>query len=211
MSIAQVINDGLTPLSDVDDCQAAVDLIGDAEFALMGEASHGTHEFYAARAAITRKLIVESGYRAVAVEGDWPDAYRVNRYVQHAGSDRTAVEALADFRRFPTWMWRNDVVVEFIEWLRSHNEGLPPEAQVGFYGMDLYALHASIRAVLQYLEKVDPAGAKHARARYACFDTFGEDIQSYGYSAAAGIESCQDEVVKQLIDLQRAAADYASR
>ena len=211
MSIAQAINDGLTPLRDVDDCQAAVDLIGDAEFALLGEASHGTHEFYAARAAITKKLIIESGFRAVAIEGDWPDAYRVNRYVRHLGTDKDAVEALNDFKRFPTWMWRNVVVVEFVEWLRNYNEGLPPDAQVGFYGMDLYALYASIRAVLAYLEKVDPAGARSARARYACFDAFGEDVQSYGYSAGFGFDSCEDAVVRQLVDLQRHAAEYASR
>jgi erythromycin esterase-like protein len=140
MSVTEAIHAALTPLSDVEDCQAAVDLIGGAEFALLGEASHGTHEFYAARSAITKTLIIESGFRAVAIEGDWPDAYRVNRYVRHVGGDKNAVDALSDFKRFPTWMWRNVVVVEFIEWLREHNEGLPVGAQVGFYGMDLYAL-----------------------------------------------------------------------
>src|SRR6266511_2215380 len=138
MSALDVVNSALIAIKDVEDVQPVVDAIGDAEFALLGEASHGTHEFYAARAAITRKLIVESGYRAVAIEGDWPDSYRVNRYVQHQGSDTDAVEALSDFKRFPTWMWRNTVVVEFIEWLRAHNDALPPgAAKVGFYGLDL--------------------------------------------------------------------------
>src|SRR5687768_6347178 len=146
----------LTPLSDLEDTQPGVQCIGDAELALLGEASHGTHEFYAHRANLTKKLILESGFRAVAVEADWPDAYRVNRYVRHASDDRNAVEALDDFKRFPTWMWRNVVVLEFIEWLRDYNDGLPAgNDQVGFYGMDLYALHASIRAVLTYLDKTD--------------------------------------------------------
>ena len=115
--------------------------IGDARFVLLGEASHGTHEFYRERARITKRLIEERGMLAVAVEADWPDAARVNRYVRGAGGDAHAEEALADFRRFPTWMWRNTEVVEFVEWLRLHNEALPSGApKVGFYGLDLYSL-----------------------------------------------------------------------
>ena len=149
---------------------------------LLGEASHGTHEFYRERAEITKRLIEEKGFTAVAVEADWPDAYRVNRYVRGVSDDVDAVEALADFRRFPTWMWRNTDVVEFVEWLRAHNDALPPgAAKVGFYGLDLYSLHASMKAVLRYLEKVDPEAAKRARERYACFDHFGEDTQVYGF------------------------------
>jgi erythromycin esterase-like protein len=125
--------------------------IGEARFALLGEASHGTHEFYCERAEITKRLIAEKNFSAVAVEADWPDAYRLNRYVRGASDDVDAVEALADFRRFPTWMWRNTVVVEFIEWLRAYNEVLPPGAEkVGFYGLDLYSLHASMKAGAQF-------------------------------------------------------------
>jgi erythromycin esterase-like protein len=211
MSALAAVNSALIPIQDVEDCQAAVDRIGDAEFALLGEASHGTHEFYAVRAAITKKLILESGYRAVAIEGDWPDAYRVNCYVRQQGNDRDAVEALSDFRRFPTWMWRNTVVVEFIEWLRDYNDGLPADAKVGFYGMDLYALYGSIRALIAYLQKVDPAAAARARARFLCFEVYGEDSQAYGYATASGMESCEDQVVRELTELQRRAADYASR
>jgi len=210
MSLAD-LDAALHPLTGVDDVQHVVDLIGDAELALIGEASHGTHEFYAARAAITRALIVERGFRAVAVEADWPDAYRLNRYVRHASPDKDAISALEDFKRFPTWMWRNVVVIEFLEWLREHNDGLPLDCRVGFYGLDLYALHASIQAVLTYLDKVDPEGAKEARARYACFDSFEKDVESYGYSAARGFSSCEREVVRQLMELQHRAADYASR
>jgi erythromycin esterase-like protein len=158
------------------DYDPLMDLIGEARFVLLGEASHGTHEFYHERAQITERLIKEKGFTAVAVEADWPDAYRVNRYVRNMSDDVDAIEALADFRRFPTWMWRNTDVVEFLEWLRAHNDALPPSAtKIGFYGLDLYSLRASMKAVLHYLDKVDPDAAKQARARYACFDHFGED------------------------------------
>src|SRR5258705_1638402 len=187
--------------------------IGEARFALLGEASHGTHEFYCERAEITKRLIAEKNFTAVAVEADWPDAYRLNRYVRGASDDVDAIEALADFRRFPTWMWRNTVVVEFIEWLRAHNDALPPGAEkVGFYGLDLYSRHASMKAVLQYLEKVDPEAAARARERYSCFDHVGEDTQAYGLMTRLNLsKSCEEEVVGQLLELQRRAADYMRR
>src|ERR1700726_2653501 len=184
--------------------------IGEARFALLGEASHGTHEFYYERAEITKRLITEKNFAAVAVEADWPDAYRLNRYVRGASDDVDAAEALADFRRFPTWMWRNTVVVEFIEWLRSYNDALPPGAEkVGFYGLDLYSLHASMKAVLRYLEKLDPEAAKQARERYSCLDHVGEDTQPYGLLTRLNLsKSCEEEVVSQLVELQRRASDY---
>src|SRR5438093_13232996 len=139
------------------DYDPLLDLVGEARFVLLGEASHGTHEFYHERAQITERLIKEKGFTAVAVEADWPDAYRVNRYVRGVSDDVDAIEALADFRRFPAWMWRNTDVVEFVEWLRAYNDALPGSAtKVGFYGLDLYSLRASMDAVLRYLEKVDP-------------------------------------------------------
>jgi erythromycin esterase-like protein len=211
MHAPNAVGAALTSLRDVEDCSAVVDLIGDAEFALLGEATHGTHEFYAARAAITKRLILESGFRAVAIEGDWPDAYRVNCYVHHQGRDKDAVEALSDFKRFPTWMWRNVVVVDFIEWLREHNDGLPVDEQVGFYGMDLYALYGSIRALVAYLQRVDPAAAARARARFSCFEVYGEDSEAYGYASAFGMQSCEGEIVRELTELQRRAGEYASR
>ena len=181
-------------------------------FILLGEASHGTHDFYAARADITRRLITELGCAAVAVEADWPDAYRVNRYVRGLGEDGDAAEALADFRRFPQWMWRNAVVLDFVGWLRSHNDAVPPAERVGFYGMDLYSLNASIEAVLGYLDKVDPAAAGRARSRYACFEAFEDDPQGYGYAARFGMtESCERAVLDQLQELRRSAADLAAR
>src|SRR5215213_9448084 len=212
--LLQTVRQALHPLTGAaHDYDPLIDLVGDARFVLLGEASHGTHEFYRERAEITKRLITEKGFTAVAAEADWPDAYRVNRYVRGASNDADAREALADFRRFPAWMWRNTEVLEFVEWLRAHNAALPPGAtRVGFYGLDLYSLHASIGAVLRYLEQVDPEATKRARERYACFDHSGEDTQVYGMVASMGLsKSCEEEVVSQLLELQRRAADYARR
>lgn len=187
-------------------------LIGDARFVLIGEASHGTHEFYRIRAEITKRLIREKGFTSVAVEADWPDAYRVNRYVQGRGTDDDAAEALEGFRRFPQWMWRNADVLDFVGWLRTHNDGRAEAEKVGFYGLDLYSLHASIEAVLEYLRIVDPEAAHRARVRYGCFDHFGGDPQAYGYGAGLGLApSCEAAVVQQLAELRGSAADYARR
>src|SRR5881392_1206818 len=187
--------------------------IGAARFCLLGEATHGTHEFYRERAEITKRLIKEKGFNAVAVEADWPDAFRVNRYVRGLGDDRSGDQALSGFKRFPTWMWRNTVVVDFVEWLREYNASLHINAaRVGFYGLDLYSLYTSIEAVLGYLNKIDPAAAKRARYRYSCFEHFAEDTQAYGYAANFGLtESCERGVIEQLIELRRQAADYAGR
>ena len=183
-----------------------------AKIVLLGEATHGTHEFYRVRAAITQELIERHGFAAVVVEADWPDAYRVNRWVRGTGADRTPDEALAGFERFPTWMWRNHVVAEFIAWLREHNARLEPAGRAGFYGMDLYSLYRSMEAVLGYLDKVDPDAARRARNRYACLEHFGTDPQSYGYATTFGLsETCEQQVVAQLVELRRRAAEYASR
>jgi erythromycin esterase-like protein len=195
--------DGIAPL---------LNAIGGAHLVLIGEATHGTHEFYRTRAELTKALIVRKNFNLVAVEADWPDAYRVNRWVSHAADEPDAEAALGDFTRFPRWMWRNRDVVDFIQWLRTHNASQPAASQVGFYGLDLYSLQASIAAVLTYLQKVDSAGAERARYRYGCFEDFGEDTQAYGYAANFGLSrSCEDDVVAQLLELRRRAADYASR
>ncbi|MDT4959819.1 MAG: hypothetical protein QOD31_3618 [Pseudonocardiales bacterium] len=213
---AAVIRAEAVPVEEgVPSDDALFDLIGDAHYVLIGEASHGTQDFYAARARMTRKLIEEKGFCAVAVEGDWPDAYRVNRYVRGRSEDDTAEEALRGFERFPTWMWRNTVVLDFVGWLREHNDRIPGGAQgkAGFYGLDVYSLYRSIDEVIRYLERVDPGAAARARERYACLEHYsGDDGQSYGYAAAFGAgETCEDEVVEQLVDLQRHAVDYAGR
>jgi erythromycin esterase-like protein len=179
---------------------------------LIGEASHGTLEFYRIRADLTGALVRQRGFNLVAVEADWPDAYRANQWIRLLGRDGTAEEALADFTRFPRWMWRNREVVKFLRWLRAENAERRADARAGFYGLDLYSLHRSIARVIEYLDKVDPNAAKRARQGYACFDAFGEDVQLYGYAASLNIErSCEDEVVAQLVDLRRRAAEYATR
>src|SRR5260370_18714016 len=166
------------------DFDPLVELAEDARIVLIGEATHGTHEFYRQRAQLTKRLILEKGFVAVAAEADWPDAYRVNRYVRGIGHDSEAEESLRGFKRFPAWMWRNADVLDFVGWLREHNDQATGYGrQVGFYGLDLYSLNHSIHAVLQYLDKVDPEAARPARYRYSCFEDFGEDAQAYEYAA----------------------------
>jgi erythromycin esterase-like protein len=166
MTDAELVREIAQPLSgDANDYDNLLELIGDARFVLLGEATHGSHEFYSERAVITKLLIAEKNFSIVATEADWSDSSRVHRYVRGATPDANADKALSGFRRFPTWMWRNTVVVEFVEWLRDFNKNIDPKrAPVGFYGMDLYSLHASIEAVLKYLDKVDPDSAKRARS-----------------------------------------------
>ncbi|MBZ4418820.1 erythromycin esterase family protein [Myxococcus sp. RHSTA-1-4] len=188
------------------DLDPLIESIGEARFVLLGEATHGTHEFYQARAALTRRLISEKGFAAVAVEADWPDALRVNTFVHGEGTDTSAADALGEFQRFPRWMWRNREVEELVTWLRAHNASVAPERRAGFYGLDLYSLHASMRAVVDYLEKVDPAAARRARERYACFEHFGEEPQAYGHATAYGYaDPCEDEVTEQLLELRERA------
>jgi erythromycin esterase-like protein/predicted phosphoribosyltransferase len=184
-----------------------------ARFVLLGEASHGTDEFYRDRAEITKRLIAEQGVTTVAVEADWPDAYRVNRFVRGESDDESADQALSDFKRFPVWMWRNTVVADFVGWLREWNDALPGGApRVGFYGLDLYSLHTSMEAVVAYLEDLDPEAAQRARERYACFDQFGRDPQIYAYEAGlADAEPCEQQVVQQLVELRTQAAQLAER
>ena len=191
------------------DHRPALDHIGNAQIVLLGEASHGTHDFYHERAEITKRLIVEKGFSAVAVEADWPDAYRVNRYVQCDSDDVNADQALTGFERFPTWMWRNTVVLDFVEWLRDVNATRNENNRTGFYGLDLYSLFNSMDAVIKYLDRVDPEGARRARYRYSCFEHFGEDSQAYGYVASFDLQrSCEDEAVNQLVEMQRRAMEY---
>jgi erythromycin esterase-like protein len=199
-------------LFDAADYDRLLDEIGDARVVLIGEASHGTHDFYRERIRITQRLIEERGFRAVAAEADWPDAYRVNRFVRDRGHDASALDALGEFTRFPTWMWRNMDVLAFVDWLRQRNFGKAESDQAGFYGLDLYSLNSSMRAVLTYLDKVDPDAAARARDRYACFDQYTDDPQSYGYAAEYGMtKPCHDEAVNQLVEMVRRASELATR
>jgi erythromycin esterase-like protein len=211
VALLRTLRETVHPLADPDPYDPLMEAIGDARLVLLGEASHGTHDFYQERARITQRLVSEKGFHAVAVEADWPDAYRVNRYVRNKSDDRDADTALSGFKRFPTWMWRNTDVLDFIRWLRAHDDDQPQDAgKVGFYGLDLYSLYASIEEVLGYLEKVDPEAARVARQRYRCFDDFGSTVEEYARSAALGVvDSCEDAVVKQLVELLQQAGRIA--
>jgi erythromycin esterase-like protein len=208
-----VVRASTTPVEDgAPSDDVLFDLVGDARFVLIGEASHGTHEFYAARAKMTRRLIEEKGFRAVAVEADWPDAYRVNRYVHGRGDDQSAEEALRGFERFPAWMWRNADVLTFVGWLREHNDRCSDEHdRTGFYGLDLYSLHRSAEEVISYLEGVDPQAAARARERYSCLDHGGVDGQAHGLAAFGAGDECEQQVVEQLVELRRHALEQLSR
>ena len=213
-TLANLINSVAQPLSGArTDYDPLLDLAGDARVVLLGTQTHGTHEFYRERANITKRLIAEKGFNAVAVEADWPDAYRVNGFVRGESADTDATEALGGFTAFPTWLWRNVEVVDFVGWLRAYNDALlKPGEKAGFYGLDLYSLHKSIDAVVAYLERVDPTAAKEARIRYACFDHFGEEVRRYGFAARLGLaKSCQDEAVKELVELRHRRAQLLQR
>ena len=192
------------------DHDGLMELVGESRIVLIGESSHGTHDFYAQRAAITKRLIEEKGFRGVAVEGDWPDSWQVNRYVRGLVAHDDPLKALAGFRRFPTWMWRNTVVLEFIAWLRDGNSRITePARRCGFYGLDLYSLFESIDSVIAYLEHEDPAAAERARSRYACFEAFGGASVRYGRDVSLGVsEPCRRGAVEQLVELQKLASSH---
>lgn len=201
---SQVLHESAHHLQETGDAyKPLLDMIADASVVLLGEASHGTHEFYRERAQITKLLIREKGFGAVAIEGDWPDAYRVHQFVAGRSSDGEASDALRGFARFPTWMWVNADVLDFIGWLRAYNDNQELESKpVGFYGLDLYSLYRSVQEVVNFLESKDPAAAERARVRYGCFDHFGHDTQAYAYATHLGLaQSCEAEVVAQLVDL----------
>jgi erythromycin esterase-like protein len=181
-----------------------LDLIGDASIVFLGAASHGTHEFYRQRAQITKRLITEKGFNAVATEADWADAFRVNRYVRRENDDLDSVDALSGFERFPSWMWRNADVLDFIGWLRDHNDSVwSIDRQVGYYGLDLFSLHKSMNEIVACLERKDPADAAKARVLYGCVDRFGRDPQNYGLLSGPGIsDECRARVIHQLAGLR---------
>jgi erythromycin esterase-like protein len=199
------------PLPDIDDPAfgALFDRYGDARVVLIGEASHGTSEFYRARAAITRRLIERHGFNIVAAEADWPDARQIDRHVRQHQPATWRHDA---FQRFPTWMWRNREVAAFTDWLRAHNERLPAEAKVEFRGLDVYSLSASMVAVLDYLDRTDPEAAREARRRYGCLTPWHDEPSRYGHSVLYGQkDSCEDAVLEQLHALLAQRLEYESQ
>jgi protein-L-isoaspartate(D-aspartate) O-methyltransferase len=195
------------------DLGALLERIGEARLVLIGEASHGTSEFYRMRAEITKALIAQRGFDCVAVEADWPDAATLNRWVQGRPPIRDDTGRLRPFQRFPTWMWRNHETAGFLEWLRVHNAAERGERPpVAFYGLDLYSLFASIQSVLQYLDRVDPAAARVARRRYGCLTPWESDPAAYGRAALTGrYRLCEKEAVAMLRDLAERRFDDAQR
>jgi erythromycin esterase len=173
--------------------------IGDARVVLLGEASHGTREYYTWRTTLTRRLVEEKGFSFVAVEGDWPDCYRLNRFVKaYRDAPGKPAEALETFRRWPTWMWANEEVKTLIDWLRGYNDGHPDARKVGFYGLDVYSLWDSLHEVMGFLRKKDPGAFAAARRALKCFEPYGEEAQEYARATLYGDESCRDEVIDLL-------------
>jgi protein-L-isoaspartate(D-aspartate) O-methyltransferase len=205
VSLPALIAAAVEPLPAFDDPAFGrmFDRFADARVVLLGEASHGTSEFYRARASITRRLVEAHGFRIVAVEADWPDAAAVDRHVRHRPA---RAGATAPFQRFPTWMWRNAEVDAFVDWLRRHNDGLPAAQRTGFYGLDLYSLNSSIRAVIDYLDRVDPDAARMARQRYGCLAPWADEPAGYGHMALSeGYALCEapvNEMLRELLDKQ---------
>jgi erythromycin esterase-like protein len=208
-ALLQQIRTFARALDDADDLDPLLDRIGDARFVLLGEASHGTSDFYRWRARLSQRLILEKGFSFIAVEGDWPDCYRVNRYIKDLpDSGSSAREVLGNFERWPTWMWANEEIIDLAEWLRRHNTAQAEERRVGFYGLDVYSLWESLYAILGYLKKADPSALPAARQAYHCFEPYGEDVQEYARAAAFVPTSCEDEVVRLLHELRQKGRTY---
>ncbi|HTE46991.1 MAG TPA: erythromycin esterase family protein [Gemmatimonadaceae bacterium] len=203
------LREAAKPLSTPSDLDPLIEAIGDARFVLLGEATHGTSEFYTWRTEISKRLIHEKGFSFIAVEGDWPDCYRVNRYVKRMSDAGASAEAvLHAFDRWPAWMWANREVVDLVGWLCDHNHRLAATRQVGFYGLDVYSLWESMAAVIEYLERIDPSAATVARRGYACFDPYYGDAQEYARATALVPTTCEDEAVAMLRTLRAQATEY---
>jgi erythromycin esterase-like protein len=204
----RLVREAAEPLPEIGDeaFGAMFDRFADAKVVLLGEATHGTSEFYRARAAITRRLITQHGFRIVAVEADWPDAARIDAYVRHRAAEPNEEEA---FARFPQWMWRNQEVADLIHWMRAHNEALPAERRAEFRGLDVYSLGSSIQAVLSYLDSVDPGAARDARGRYGCLSPWQADPARYGRAVLTGQKRpCDQALLDQLRDLLDSRMEY---
>ncbi|HKO40044.1 MAG TPA: erythromycin esterase family protein [Nitrososphaeraceae archaeon] len=218
-------------LDNSKDLDKLLDRIGDSQFVLLGEASHGTSEFYRWRTEITKRLIKEKGFSFIAVEGDWPDCYKVNRYIKgfpdyddNNNSNKSAYDVLYSFNRWPTWMWANKEIMELVEWLKLYNDKkkqvqkdtsnsnlISTKKLIGFYGLDLYSLWESMEAIIKYLEKIDPKSIKNAIEAYNCFEPYGKDVKNYARATVFVPENCEDEVIEMLSSLRKKMYDYSKR
>jgi len=210
--IIELLNLSALPLNDTSDLDPLIDYIGDAKYVLLGEASHGTHEYYVWRAKITQRLIQEKGFSFVAVEGDWPDCYRLNRYAkgyENSGKDIYAI--LSEFQRWPTWMWANWEVGAFIDWLKNYNKELSADKRVGFYGLDVYSFQESMQAIIKYLEQHDPEALKVAKKAMSCFEPYGNDEgRTYARASSFVPELCEKEVLNLLTEIRSKVENYNS-
>jgi len=211
------------------DLDILLDRIGDSQFVLLGESSHGTSEFYRWRTEITKRLIKEKGFSFIAVEGDWPDCYKVNRYIKgFPDSGKNAYDVLYSFNRWSTWMWANKEMIELVEWLKLYNDKKQLQEQKtnsftsnfnsngngkigGFYGLDLYSLWESMETIIQYLKKIDPNAIKNAFEVYKCFEPYGKDVESYARATAFVPENCEGEVIEMLTSLRSKMDVYSKR
>lgn len=209
-TLSQIRRNAYEILDNPQDFDALINAVGDSHFVLLGEATRGTHEFYKARAQFTLRLIEEKSFSAVAVEADWFDACRVNRYVRSISDDSDPMTALNDFKGFPQWMWRNTDVADFISVLKYLNEGKTPQKQVGFYGLDLYGLYASFQKIIQYLDGFDPDAAEKARQHFSGFEQYGPESTKYGMAKSYVSEESINQVVKQLEEIRRIRAKGVS-
>ena len=206
-TLAEQVRQIAYPLRTKEDLDPLIERIGDAQFVLLGEASHGTSEYYQWRARLSSRLIAEKGFRFVAVEGDWPDCYGVNRYVKgYPDAGKNARDVLQAFRRWPTWVWANWEIVAFAEWLHKFNKNKSSKA--GFYGLDVYSVWESMESIFHYLEKKDPQAVQTALGAYRCFEPYGQDPQSYAWSTRMVPENCEDEVIALLLEMQQRANRY---
>src|SRR5687768_10431706 len=195
---------GYHPLTASTDLDPLLERIGDAKYVLLGEASHGTHEYYTWRTAISKRLIEEKGFSFIAVEGDWPDCYRINRFIKgYADAGTDVLEVLHGFDRWPTWMWANWEVAALAEWMRAHNKTATGR-KLGFYGLDVYSLWDSMREMMTYLEKEDPAAAQLVKNAIQCFQPYEENEQLYARLSLSE-HSCRDQVLALLQDIRRKA------
>lgn len=199
------------PLKSKADLKPLFDRIGDAQIVMLGEASHGTHEYYTWRAHITKQLILEKGFNFIAVEGDWPDCYRLNRFIKGYETNKSAVDVLHSFDRWPTWMWANWEIAALADWLQKHNAGLSASKKVGFYGLDVYSLWESMESIMRYLKKTDPMALKFAEEAYQCFEPYRKDEgTSYAKATQFVPGLCKNEVVELLQEIRRKIPTYDS-
>ena len=217
MTLEQNFKSGVTeefiapyfPLKSDHDLDPLMDRIGDARCVMLGEATHGTHEYYTWRTAISKRLIEEKDFNFIAVEGDWPDCYRLNRYIKgYADQDKTANRLLHDFRRWPTWMWANWEIDALLNWLKDHNAGKPTNKRVGFYGLDVYSLWESMEALVTYLQTNDPKAAELAKKAIRCFEPFDRDEHAYARAQYSLESSCRQEVISLLAEIRKKAPVY---